>query len=313
MILKEPFFSEKNIEINPHVVELRKQLKELRDILDALPAWVFFKDRENRFVRVNKSFCDAMKMTHEQLEGKSLFELYPKEQADKFWEDDKEVIKSESAKWHIIEPIESPQGKIWLDTSKIPYRNERGDILGVVGFSIDITHERNMKEKEEQYRAMYESSSDAIVTLEPPDWHFISANPAAIKMFHVRDEAEFKTLTIKDISPEKQSDGILTMEEAASIIQKTLVGGSNTVEWIHKRYQGGEFEAVATLAKVIVSGRTIIQASIRDISKQKESEKKIQEKMDELNKLNNLMIGRELKMVELKNKIQELEARLGEK
>jgi PAS domain S-box-containing protein len=126
---------------------LKKLQEEQQIILDSIPAWVFFKDTENRFIHVNKTLADIMGMSKEQLEGKSLFDIYPKDQAEAFWKDDKEVITSAKPKVNIIEPMQSPKGNLWVQTDKIPYRNSYGNIVGIIGFAIDITERKNTEEK----------------------------------------------------------------------------------------------------------------------------------------------------------------------
>ena len=124
--------------------DLLKKLQEDQQILlDNIPAWVFYKDTENRFIRVNKTFADVMGMTIDQLDGKSLFDVFPNEQAEAFWKDDKEVIESGKSKNNIIELMESPKGNIWVQTDKIPYRDEQGKITGLIGFSLDITERKH--------------------------------------------------------------------------------------------------------------------------------------------------------------------------
>ncbi|NPE26476.1 PAS domain-containing protein [Methanococcoides sp. SA1] len=127
--------------------ELKVKEKETQDILDAVPAWIFYKDRENRFLRVNKAFANVMKLPREKLEGKSCFELYPKAQAEAFWKDDKEVIASGKSKLGIIEPMDSPTGKIWVKTDKILYRDDKGEVIGIIGFSVDISEQKKLEEK----------------------------------------------------------------------------------------------------------------------------------------------------------------------
>lgn len=119
--------------------QVEERTKELQIVLDSIPAWVFYKDKENRFIKVNEAFCKVMEKTKEELEGKSLFDFYPKEQADAFWKDDLEVIKSAKPKRNIIEPMKSPKGDLWVQTDKIPYCDVDGTILGIIGFTIDIT------------------------------------------------------------------------------------------------------------------------------------------------------------------------------
>jgi PAS domain S-box-containing protein len=124
---------------------LKKLQEEQQILLDHIPAWVFYKDTENRFIHVNKTFADAMGMSIEQLDGKSLFDIFPNEQAEAFWKDDKEVITSGKPKVNIIESMESLKGTRWVQTDKIPYRDIKGKIVGLIGFAIDIT-ERKLAE-----------------------------------------------------------------------------------------------------------------------------------------------------------------------
>lgn len=118
---------------------LHKKAEENQMILDSVPALVFFKDKENNFIRTNKAFEDTMGMPKEKLEGASLFDIFPEEQAEAFWKDDLEVINSGKAKCGIIETFQTKRGTRIAQTYKMPYFGELGNIAGVIGFTIDIT------------------------------------------------------------------------------------------------------------------------------------------------------------------------------
>ena len=137
---------------------LQKQQEEQQIILDSVPVWIFYKDTENRFIRVNKIFAEVMGIPKEQVEGKSLFDLYPKEQAEAYWRDDKEVMASGKPKRNIVELLETKKGSLWVQTDKIPYRDAQGNIIGIIGFVIDITErwqaEIELKESHEQLQIL---------------------------------------------------------------------------------------------------------------------------------------------------------------
>ena len=122
---------------------------ELQTILDSVPAMVFYKDTENRFLKTNKAFEDAMNMPKEKLEGKSMLDIYPKDQAEAYYKDDLEVIHSGKAKRGIIESLKTFNGEKLIQTDKIPHFDENGKIIGIIGFAIDITEQRK-KENELQ-------------------------------------------------------------------------------------------------------------------------------------------------------------------
>ena len=191
----------------------------------------------------------------------------------------------------------------------------------VIAFFRDVTEmkkaQEELKESEEKYKILFVSSADAIMTLEPPSWRFTSGNPATVKMFNTKDEKEFTYLGPWQLSPEKQLDGQLSSEKAKAMIMKAMKEGSNFFEWTHKRYKGGDFPTTVLLTRIEKSGKKFLQATVRDITEQKKSEEKIKkarnelaDKVTELEKFNKIAIGRELKMVELKKRIGELERQL---
>lgn len=145
---------------------VRERTAQLQIILDSVPASIFYKDRENRFIRVNKAFEDIMGVPKEGLEGKSLFELYPRGQAEAFWKDDLEVIRSGKPKYGIIEQVQTHQGIRLMRTDKTPYFDDHGQLAGIIGFAFDITEQ---KQAEDELRSLNRilkalSSSDQAMT-----------------------------------------------------------------------------------------------------------------------------------------------------
>lgn len=125
---------------------LRKQREELQIIIDSSPAMIFYKDKENRFIQVNMTFAETTGLPKGEIEGKSCFDIFP-HQAKNYWEDDKEVMASGRPKTNIIEMLETKRGTRWVQTDKIPYKDERGNITGIIGFAIDITERKKAEEK----------------------------------------------------------------------------------------------------------------------------------------------------------------------
>ncbi|WAC05150.1 MAG: PAS domain S-box protein [Methanoregula sp.] len=138
-----------------------------------------------------------------------------------------------------------------------------------------------LRENELRHRLLFESSRDAIMTLEPPDWRFTSGNPAALAMFCAKDEPEFTSAAPWDLSPEYQPDGRPSGEKAKEMIEKAVREGSNYFEWTHKRMNGGEFPATVLLTRFEWKKKQILQATVRDITERKNSENKIRASLDE--------------------------------
>lgn len=156
---------------------------------------------------------------------------------------------------------------------------------------------------------MFESSSDAHMTLLPPDWNFSNGNPATLKLFGVKTEAEFNKLSPADLSPKFQPDGMPSAEKAKIEIEKALKDGKNSFDWVHKKYKGEEFFARVLLVKITLDGKDILQSRVRNVSDEVTAIKKLKEKIEEAQKLNQLMVGRELKMIELKNALRQAQGK----
>ncbi len=135
---------------------LAREHEELQTILDSVPAWIFYKDRDNHFLRVNRAFAKMMGKPKERLAGMSLQDLYPGEQAEAFWRDDLEVLTSGKPKLGIVEPISIDGETRWVQTDKVPYLDISGNVIGIIGFSLDITERRHARQDLERSMRRFE-------------------------------------------------------------------------------------------------------------------------------------------------------------
>ncbi len=124
-----------------------KKKDELQTIFDSSRSFIFYKDKKNRFLQVNKAFAEILGRPREKLEGVSIFDIFPKDQAEAYWKDDKEVMKSERPKFNIIEPMPYKDIIRYVQTDKIPYRDLNGNIIGIIGFAVDITERKKTEEE----------------------------------------------------------------------------------------------------------------------------------------------------------------------
>ena len=145
-----------------------------------------------------------------------------------------------------------------------------------VGILRDITEQKKaaqtLRENEERFRVLFESSLDAIMTLEPPDWKFASGNKAAADLFRAKTVQEFISYGPEDLSPERQPDGRASAERAKEMIETALREGSHLFEWTHRRIDGEEFPATVLMTRMVYAGNTILQATVRDVTRQKRAE-----------------------------------------
>jgi len=121
-------------------------------------ATIWYKDTENRILRVNRAAADALGLSIEAIEGKLTQDLFP-EDADGYYRDDLEVIHSGKPKLGIAEEFRAAGGDVrWVLTDKIPYRDEAGKVAGVIAFALDITEQKQAeeaaRERAEELRTM---------------------------------------------------------------------------------------------------------------------------------------------------------------
>jgi PAS domain S-box-containing protein len=149
---------------------LRTEPQQLELIIESSPIIIFYKDKDGRFVRVNRTFAKALKMSEEEFIGKSVFDLYSTEIARPMADDDQEVIKSGRPKLNIIEEYESASGVRWVQTDKIPILDKDGTAIGLVGFARDITKfkqvEEELSKSEAKYRELAESITDIFIGMD---------------------------------------------------------------------------------------------------------------------------------------------------
>ncbi|MEA3457268.1 MAG: PAS domain S-box protein, partial [Candidatus Thermoplasmatota archaeon] len=162
---------------------------------------------------------------------------------------------------------------IWIKKSSksIEYKEGYADLVTI----LDITEN---KKAEEKFKALFDSSRDAIMTLTPPSWKFTSANPSTVELFKAKEESEFISKGPWEVSPEKQPNGKFSSDEAKKNIGNAMETGSSFFEWTHKTIDGKEFPTTVLLTRVeIEEGKPFLQATVRDITEQKKTEERLRE------------------------------------
>jgi PAS domain S-box-containing protein len=145
--------------------------------------------------------------------------------------------------------------------------------------------EEALRDSEEKYRVLYESSRDAIMLSAPPEWKFTAGNPAAIALFGARDEREFVAEAPWRLSPEYQPDGELSSVKAHQMIDAAMERGSHFFEWTHKKFSGEEFFATVTLTRMIYRGQPLLQATVRDVTEHKRTEEGLRNSEEQFRQL----------------------------
>ncbi|MBM9514015.1 PAS domain-containing hybrid sensor histidine kinase/response regulator [Desulfogranum marinum] len=123
--------------------------KFLELIVDTIPVRLFWKDKKLNYLGCNRLFAqDAGCRDPEELVGANDYDMGWTVNADQYRKDDLEVIKSGKSKLNYEEPQTTPEGKqIWLSASKVPLRDAKDNIIGLLGVYEDVT-QRKLEETE---------------------------------------------------------------------------------------------------------------------------------------------------------------------
>ena len=120
---------------------LERERRLIRTVIDIIPDQIFARDINCRFILNNISDAKVMGVSDpEILVGKNDYDFYPPELADRYVTDNRYVMETGQSLINNEEPSLNPDGsQRWTLTTKVPLKNNEGEIIGLVGISRDIT------------------------------------------------------------------------------------------------------------------------------------------------------------------------------
>jgi PAS domain S-box-containing protein len=250
---------------------VKKTAEELQMILDSVPAFIYYKDTEGRIVRGNKAIADAARVPRDKWMGKTVFELMPS-LAERYHADDMEVISTGQPKRNIIEPLETPKGIRWLHSDKLPTRDEKGNVTGLIGFSVDITDRvqagEALKQSEEKLRFMLESIADGI-TVTDLGGKIEDVNGATLNIYGYGNKDE--VIGKNGVEFIAEEDRARVMDDLA---KAAFEGRTKVVEYKMVGSGGREFygEVSGAVLRDTAGGPTGFITAIRDVTERKRLE-----------------------------------------
>ena len=149
---------------------LEESRRFLRTIIDTIPVRVFWKDLDSVYQGCNLSFAEDSGIGDpEDLVGRTDYDMsWGQAEADLYRGDDKAVMESGAVRLNYEESQTRADGtKSWLSTSKVPIRNEQGDVVGVLGAYQDISERKQLEEDRTRLSTAINQSAEAIVIMDP--------------------------------------------------------------------------------------------------------------------------------------------------
>lgn len=132
-----------------------------QQIIDNTSAVIYVKDRQFRYLHVNRQFEWFSRMSRCEIVGNTDFDLFPAELALGFRINDEHVLRTgESVRCEEVAPhVDGPHTYLSV---KFPLRDESGEIVAVAGISTDVTDRVLVRKEIESLRRHYESLMDSV-------------------------------------------------------------------------------------------------------------------------------------------------------
>ena len=255
---------------------LARSEARLRDLVNAVPDAIQFKDPEGRWLIANDVCLKLFGLENRDWRGLTDDEIaarYPILAATL-----SRCRASDMDAWNHggtcrnFEVIDDGRGRIGhFDVVKVPLHDADGKRQALVVVGRDVTEFRRaqemLSESEMRFRKLFEDSAEATLLIEND--RFIDCNHAAQTMLGLVTRGQIVNVTPAEISPERQSDGRRSDEKAAEMIAIAFERGSHLFEWQHIGAHGRLFVAEVMLTPILDRDRRLLHVVWRDITDRK--------------------------------------------
>ena len=269
----------------------------LRTLMDNLPDRIYFKDLQSRFLRNSRAHLQRFGLERAtEAMGKTDFDFFTEEHARQAFEDEQRLMRSG-------QPITKEEKETWPDGSvswalstKLPLRDEAGNVVGTFGISHDITARKRVEAALQEISALQEgilNAANYAIISTTTEGMVTTFNAAAEKMtghavaqvvgkatpalWHDRDEVVRRAEVLSRELGRKVEPGF------ESFVAKARLGGADENEWNILRKDGSRFPALLSVTALRDQGNHIIGflGVIADITDRKRAEEAIRRARDE--------------------------------
>jgi PAS domain S-box-containing protein len=257
--------------------QLREREEQYRSIFEATYDGLIISNIDGYIVEVNPAFCSMYGYTRDELVGVHSSALAAPEYLPALDEVLKTFKTERNYQTVVAQSLRKDGTRFYTEShgTSLTYRG-KPHILGVVR---DITErleaEQQLREKEVQYRSIFEASTDALLIGDLEEGYVVEANPAVCQVFGYSYE-EFIGLGPNDITP-------LDYQHLPIEARSTIKGGGQfqTQGAVALRKDGTTFYVDAHTTPFTYKGKLHQLAAVRDVTERVEAEKQMREKEDQ--------------------------------
>ena len=241
----------------------------LHTVLNAIPTRVFWKDRNSVFRGCNQVAAnDLGYASSQELVGKTDYDLFPKEIADKFVNDDQRVINTLENNLFFEERQEQINGPLkWRLTSKVPLKDQEGNVVGLLGTYDDITARKQAEAALKLAKFSIDLATSSIIWVTK-NGRIVDFNPSCCRMLLYTRE-ELLSLGVRDIDPQ------YSVEEWPLYWETLRQQESLTFLTKHRRKDGQILDVEVQAHFLEFNGEEYNCAFVNDITERKKTEEQL--------------------------------------
>ena len=292
-----------NMELSREQKKLKYSEKLLKNIIDTVPARIFWKDSNSTFLGSNILFLEDAKLNNDkELIGKTDYDMIWKQEAEHYVEDDKLIMESEIGKINCAEKlILKNNEEVTISTSKVPLRDENNNVIGILGIYTDISKQLKIQEDLKQKETLLSQQSKmaamgemleniahqwrqplSVITTAASgiqlqkDFDSLTDDELENSMKEIMKSANYLSHTIDDFRDYFKPNKEKVIIKIEQIIEKTL--GLVSSKFKHLEIQIiKDFEQIeiSSLSNELIQAFMIILNNARDALEDKQYDKKI--------------------------------------
>ena len=194
----------------------------LEQLFNNMPDRIYFKDRESRFVLANKFVSQIMgEQDPKKLIGKTDFDFHRKEHAQEYYNDEQRIMKSGNPMINKEEVGLDLEGNdIIVSTTKIPIRDSRNHVIGIIGIGRDIT---NQKEAEQKLKENSEQLQEANTLLEERQE----------EIEQISEELRMQATHLAEANKEQEKLSLVASKTENVVL---IMDDSGNIEWVNNGF-----------------------------------------------------------------------------
>jgi len=193
--------------------QLARERDLLHTLLENIPDRIYFKDRQSRFIRINRALTQLFGLQRpEEAYGKTDADFYGTEHAGEALQDEIQVMETGQPILNKVEYENLADGRrSWSLTTKLPLRDRKGRIVGTCGISREISELKVMEEQlateRNLLRAVIDNLPD-LVFLKDVEGRYLLDNVAHLRWLGASDMSEVRGRTLFDFVPDDVAEAL---------------------------------------------------------------------------------------------------------